>query len=112
MSIRTLFAIVVAMAVLLAPAVARAGEAFTPVPDHHAQMMKSGYCEMTPKTMSGDERTMPPMSCCASICLAVPASVSAPTGGDEVNNGPGVFAPPTFQVGVPAEIATPPPRFA
>lgn len=48
MSIRTLFAMLVAVAVLFAPALTRAGEAFAAVPDHHMQTMESGHCKSMP----------------------------------------------------------------
>jgi hypothetical protein len=115
-SIRTLFALLVAAAVLLAPALTRAGEAFAAVPDHHAQMMQSGHCKTVP-SHSGDDnkssdRDKAGMTCCVSLCMAVAETPSAPAAAVAM-----LAASPTFPLthqyhGCIAEIATPPPRLA
>lgn len=115
MSLRTLFAALVAMAVLFAPAMARAGEAFVAVPDHHAQMMQSGHCKTAPShspdgKSSGNDRAG--MTCCISMCMAVAVTPPAPAAAVAVH-----AAAPSFPLahqyhGLIAEIATPPPRLA
>ena len=116
MSLRTLFAALVAMAVLFAPAMTRAGQAFAAVPDHHAQMMQSGHCKMAPSHSSDGERSSKNdkagMSCCISMCMAVAVTPPAP-----LAVVPTHAAAPTFPLthqyhGLIAEIATPPPRLA
>lgn len=110
MSSRKLFAILVAVAVLFAPAFTGAGMASATVPDHHAQMMEKGHCEAP-----GDEdqdKSTGKMACCSAMCMAVavtPAGVSIakPLVGDV-----SVASLPAFQTGAPAELATPPPRSA
>lgn len=110
MSIRKLFAMLVAFAVLFAPAFTSAGMAGAAVPDHHAQKMDKRHCDA-----AGDEDQDEPsgkMACCGAICMAVavtPATVSV------VKHVPGdvpVARLHAFQTGTPAELATPPPRVA
>lgn len=116
MSLRTLFAALVAMALLFAPAMTRAGEAFAAVPDHHAQMMKSGHCKAAPSTSGDDGKSSDHdkagMNCCISMCMAVAVAPPAPATAVAMH-----AAAPTFQLthqyhGCIAEIATPPPRLA
>ena len=111
MSFNHLLAALIALAVLFAPGVARAGEVFAAVPDHHQQMMQSGHCETT----AGDEEhdgDPASMSCCVAMCMAValtsasaPERVALPR---SLNSG----TQTSFVVGTAAEIATPPPRAA
>ena len=110
MSRQRLFAIFVALAVLFAPAFTRAGDAFAAVPDHHAQMMESGHCKAVPG-QSGDEEKAPAANCCFSMCMAVAATPPPPVLDKEVPSAPALFTARTFRIGVPLEIATPPPRF-
>ena len=117
MSIRPLFAILVAVAVLFAPALTRAGEAFAAVPDHHMQMMESGHCKSMPSYADDDGK--PPdedkaagKTCCISMCMAVAVTPTAPAAATAT-----LAASPTFPLthqyhGCIAEIATPPPRLA
>ncbi len=113
-SIRTLFAILVALAVLLAPAVTRAGEAFAAIPDHHAQMMKSGHCKAPPtgsdQQQQDDETTSE--SCCVSVCAGMAFTPDAPVAERLRPRVPVTFDVRTFRLGPPAEKATPPPRRA
>lgn len=114
-SLRKLFAALLAIAVLFAPAVARAGEALAAVPDHHAQMMQSGHCKVAPSSSDDGKSSKSEkagMTCCISMCMAVavtlPALAEAITAHAET---------PTFPLthqyhGLIAEIATPPPRLA
>ena len=105
----------VAVAVLFAPALTRAGEAFASVPDHHAQMMQSGHCKTVP-AHSGDDNSSGQdkagMTCCISMCMAVAVTPPAPAAAVAM-----LAASPTFPLthqyhGCIAEIATPPPRLA
>jgi hypothetical protein len=75
MSVRRLFAVVIALAVLLAPAMTRVGEAYAAVPDHHAQMMMKGHCESPP---DADQDKKAGMSCCFQMCMAVAADLAVP----------------------------------
>ena len=108
MSLRTLFAALVAIAVLFAPALTRAGEAFAAVPDHHAQMMKSGHCKMTPSHSPDDGKAG--MTCCISMCMAVAVATPLPDAAVPVHDSVVSFSLTERYHGLPAEIATPPPR--
>lgn len=112
MSPRKLFAIMIALAVLLAPAFSRLGEASAALPDgHHAQMVKGGHCQ-SPESAPDDHEKAPAKSCCLSMCMGV--AVASPSR-VEANNPP--RAPATFVVralhlSYLGEIATPPPKLA
>ena len=116
MSIRKLFSILVAVAVLFAPAVTGMSAALAAVPDHHMQMMSTGHCKaMAPgdtSDQSSGKDSKAGKPCCMAMCIAVAASPA------EIEASPplvGVAIVPTLQsflIGVPAEIATPPPRAA
>ncbi len=73
MGFRQLFAAMVAITVLFAPTVARAGEAYAG-PDHHSQMMQAGHCETG---STSEEDVAVAMNCCVAMCMAVaPASLA------------------------------------
>jgi hypothetical protein len=107
MSIRRLFAILVALAVLVAPAVsasAAASEAH-----HDMQMMKVGHCQ-GPMSGAADHDRNAGKTCCISICVAVAAfPVAAPPEGPVQISRP-LFSAPASLAGHPAELPTPPPR--
>lgn len=117
MSIRTLFAMLLAVVVLIAPALSRAGEARAATPDHHAQMLASGHCQ--PGKTATDTREDQSMhhgkagkTCCLATCTAL-AVQPAPVLADELGHKtPALFTVPAFHVGSPAELATPPPRLS
>ena len=109
MSISKLFVILVALAVMLAPAFTRAGEAFASVPDHHAQMMKAGKCH-APESGGTDEDKAFAKSCCVSMCMAVAMMPAAPIEDSPLQPQPAVSAIPALHLSHLGEIATPPPR--
>ena len=109
MSIRTLFAILVALAVLLAPGVT--GAAMAASPDHHMQMMQSGHCNM-PMSGKSDHDKMSGKNCCISMCMAVAIAPSAPADVQPLSAQVTQFALARTYHGTLAEIATPPPRLA
>ena len=115
-SIRKLFAMLVAVAVLFAPAVTGLSAALAAVPDHHMQMMSTGHCKALPSGENSDQSpgkdSKAGKPCCIAMCIAVAATpaeigVSQPLVG--VANVPTLQS---FLIGAPAEIATPPPRAA
>ena len=111
MSIHRLFAILVALTVLVAPAFTRAGEAFAAVPDHHAQMLTTGHCQdATPG--SEQEEGSAAQSCCIAMCMAVAATPPTALAEKDLLHSPAVYIARAFKMGLPAEIATPPPRLA
>lgn len=116
-SIQRLFAILVALAVLFAPNLTRAGEAFAAVPDHHAQMMESGHCKAAPSHAadpdgSPDQDKAADQSCCISMCLAVAAAPPAPPESAAMHGSAATYPLAPQYHGCIAEIATPPPRLA
>lgn len=106
MSIRTLFAIVIALAVLLSPA----GQAFAAVPDHHMQMTQFAPCQMPP-AKSGDHGKMD-KNCCMAMCMTVAVAPSAPADVADQAHAFSYFSVPKSWHGYLGEIATPPPRIA
>ena len=117
MSLRTLFAALVAIAVLFAPALTRAGEALAAVPDHHAQMMANGHCKMAPSHSpddgkSSDRDKAAGMNCCISMCMAVAVTPAAVPQSEILHEPAATFSLTHQYHGCIAEIATPPPRLA
>lgn len=115
MSIRTLFAMLLAVAVLIAPALTRAGEAQAAVPDHHAQIMPSGHCQ--PDQSGADagkgqstHHGKAGKDCCLAACTAFAVQPASALVGGLDHKSPALFAIPLFHAGTPAELATPPPR--
>ena len=120
-SIRKLLTLFVAIAVLFAPSMTRAGQVMAAVPDHQMQMMDSGHCKSPPSTdnpdtakhgKSGSHDKGKDKSCCMAMCMAVALSPPLSESGDSVH-----AALPTFPLlsqyhGRITEIATPPPRRA
>lgn len=109
-SIRRLFAMLMAIAVLVGPVLTHASASAAAVTDHHVQMMEAGHCEASPADSSEDE-SAPAKSCCVSMCMGV--ALTPPAAADPASvPAPAVFAPPSAHLNHLAEIATPPPKFA
>ena len=115
MRIPTLLAILIAVAMLVAPAATHAGDAFAAVPDHHAQMMASGDCK-TAASGSGSEGKptdgdkVAGMNCCISMCMAVAITPAAPFLAARLHDAAAPFSLTHQYHDCVAEIATPPPR--
>jgi hypothetical protein len=105
MSIRKLFAFLVALAVLFAPGMAGAAMA---APHHDMQMMGAGHCQ-APPARSGDHK-MSGKNCCIAMCMAVAVAPSTPAETSPLRQQMAQFAAPAAYHGLPTEIATPPPR--
>jgi hypothetical protein len=104
---RLICKLLILVAVLVAPGVTGAAVAASP---HHAmQMMEAGHCEAPPAN-SGDHDKMSGKSCCIAMCVAVAVTPSAPAQTSLPRQQLTQFAPPKAYHGLPAEIATPPPR--
>lgn len=108
-SIQRLFAVLVALAVLLAPALTHASAAAAAVADHHMQMMESGHCEAPPSDL-GDEDQAPANSCCISACIGIAVTPAVPLNDNAVQPAPARFDLSTLHLSYLGEIATPPPR--
>ena len=110
-SIQRLFAVLMAVAVLLGPVLTHAGAAAAAVPDHQMQMMESGHCEPLQSDPT-DEQTTDAMTCCIALCSAVPAAPPAPLGETALEPVATVVAVDAGHLSYLGEIATPPPRHA
>lgn len=109
MSIRKLFAILVALAVLLAPGVT--GSAMAAAPDHDMQMMQAGHCDM-PVSGKADHDKMAGKNCCIAMCMAVALAPASRADVRPPRAAIAQFALPRTYHGTLSEIATPPPRLA
>ena len=109
MSIHKLFAIMIAVALLFAPVFTSAGSALAAVPDHHAQMMDKGHCDPATEQERDKSKTM---ACCGAMCMAVAVTPPASQLDKPLVGSVAVAGLQEFQTGIPAEIATPPPRDA
>lgn len=107
MSIRKLFAILVALSVLFAPAVT--GAAMAAARHHAMQMMEGGHCQ-APPARSADHDKMDGKNCCISMCTAVAVAPSTPAEAAGPRQQVAQFVSPRTYHGLLAEIATPPPR--
>ena len=110
-SLRPLFATLIALAMLFAPLAMQSGSAMAMAPaDHHAQMMEKGHCGDQPAT--GKDGKQMDKSCCVAMCTAVAMTPAAPL-------EPHTFHGPAdhpqlsqFHHGYLAKLPTPPPRRA
>ena len=109
-SLRQLFAMAIALAVLLAPAFGRAGEAYASTAAHHdMQMADGGHC--TPSKSTSDKA--PEKICCVSMCMGVSMTLERQV---ELRASEGKIAPAlsgtaSLHLSYLGEIATPPPKF-
>jgi hypothetical protein len=106
-SLDKLFAILIAVSVLFAPAVT--GTAMAAAPHHGMQTTEVGHCQ-APPAKSGDHGKMDGKNCCISMCTAVAIAPSAPAETSEPRRQMAEFVAPKTYRGLLAEIATPPPR--
>jgi hypothetical protein len=106
MSVRRLFALLAALSVLFSPAVTAAAMAASP--HHQMQMMEAGHCQMPAHGSASHDKMG--KSCCIAMCMAVAVEPTAPAAASPLPQQIAQFAAPRTYVGVPAEIATPPPR--
>lgn len=110
-SLRPLFAILIAFAMLFAPLAMETGSAMAMAPaDHQSQMMEKGHCGDQP-AKGKDGKTMD-KSCCVAMCTAVAVTAVSPV-------EPLAFARivdrpslEQFHHSYLAKLATPPPRRA
>ena len=110
-SLRPLFAILIAFAMLFAPLATQSGSAMAMGPaDHQSQMMNQGHCSDQPT--GGKDSKMPGKSCCVAMCTAVavaPVSPVEPLAFERVADRPSLVQ---FHHSYLAKLATPPPRRA
>jgi hypothetical protein len=94
------------VAVLFAPGVT--GAAMAAASHHGVAVMEAGHCQTPPSTGHHDQTDG--KSCCISMCMAVAVAPSAPAEMLLPRQQIAQFAPLKAYHGLPAEIATPPPR--
>lgn len=112
MSVRKLLAVLLAFAMLLAPAFSGAGEASAAVPDgHHAQMMESSHCQSA-QSNSDEQEQAPEKSCCISLCMGLAVTPPSAVRGLAPAPAAAMSAIPALHVPYLGELATPPPKFA
>ena len=111
MNIQRLFAVLLAVAVLFAPAITRAGEARASVPEHSAQMMEAGHCQSPPSDTEEDDKAAE-KSCCVAMCAGVAVTAPTAVGGSGPAPAPAISAIDSLHRNYLGEIATPPPKFA
>ncbi|MFL6726612.1 MAG: hypothetical protein ACJ8FS_08875 [Sphingomicrobium sp.] len=109
MTIRPLFAILVALSVLLAPAVTASASAAEP--NHDMQMMQIGHCH-GPMSGSAEHDRNTGKTCCISISLGLAVAFGTPLADEMVPTTKAVFAEPFFLLGEPSKLPTPPPRLS
>ena len=109
-SLRPLFAMLIAFAMLFAPLVTAGGSAMAMAPsDHHAQMMKTGHCGEQPVKKGG---VVGAKSCCVAMCAAIAITsdvVVEPHQYAQVAERPSLAESPHSFL---ARLPTPPPRAA
>lgn len=110
-SLRSVFAILIAFAMFFSPFAMRSGSAMAAMPsDHHSQMKATGHCGG--QSSSGTTDKTHTKSCCVAMCTAIavaPASPCEPLVFARAMARPGSEQSPHSYL---AKLATPPPRAA
>jgi len=112
MSLRPLFAILIALAMLFAPLAVSSGSAMAmaPAADHHSQMMDSGHCgEQPTKNKDGKSNDK---SCCVAMCTAIAVAPVVPIEPHALASSADQPSLVQFNHSFLAELPTPPPRLA
>lgn len=111
MSLRPLFAIIIAIGMLFAPFAMQMGSAMAMAPtDHRAQMMESGHCGEQP-AKDHDGKSVD-KSCCVTMCTAIAVAPVAPLEPHAFAKSMDRPSLTPFHHGFLAELPTPPPRRA
>ena len=109
-SLRPLFATLIAAAMLFAPLAMQSGSAMAMPPgDHHAQMMEKGHCGDQPA--NGEDGKMG-KSCCVAMCMGVAVTVAVQIETLAFKRLIDPPSPEVFRHSYLAKLATPPPRGA
>jgi len=111
MSLRPLFAILVAIGMLLAPLGIRSGAAMAMAPsNHHDRVAVGEHCGEQPIKTSHEKSSE--SACCVAMCMAVAPAASARIGPQFLAVSHDRPAPDRFGRSFLAELPTPPPRIA
>jgi hypothetical protein len=107
-TVRTIFAALIALAVLFAPS-AVAAEHMAAMPGHDMLMMDMGHCD---GPSSKSDHKAAGKSCCISMCMAVAITPEGRASDCGAEQRATYFAQSAWWHGYLGEIATPPPRSA
>lgn len=108
---RSLFAILIAMAMLFAPFAMQHGGAMAAAPSKpHSQMMPEGHCGGQPN--DGKAAKAIDGSCCATMCASIVIAPMSPTERLALSRSAERPSPQAFQHSYLAKLPTPPPRGA
>lgn len=112
MSLRPLLAVLIGLAMLIAPLGAIGGGAMAqgPAAGHHGQMMDSGHCDDQPGT--GKDGKSGSKSCCIAMCAAVAIIAVGPAEPHALGSSTERPSLASFDPGFLTELPTPPPRLA
>lgn len=110
MTLRLLFAILTAAAMLFAPFAMQSGMAMAAMPADHNAQMGNGHCDDQPATDKDSKSA--DMPCCAAMCAAIAVAPVSPA--DPVAFSRSVERPSLKQSlhSFLAKLPTPPPRLA
>lgn len=110
-SLRPLFAMIIALAMLFAPFAMPGGSAMAAMPfDHHGQMIDQDHCGDQPATGTDSKSTG--KSCCVAMCAAMAVSPVSPVEPFAYLRSADRPALDQFGRSFLAELPTPPPRRA
>lgn len=113
MSLRPIFAMFVALAVLLAPAFSPAGKALAAGSVHHGQTIDSAHCQSGETADSEADGEMgADKSCCISMCMGVALPAPMPAASVQPSVAAAMSRIASLHLSHLGEIATPPPKFA
>jgi len=107
MNLSKLWSILIALAVLFAPAVTSAAAAHAAVADHQMQMMETGHCNSMP---SGHHDNGDGKSCCISTYVGAAFAAPEPSVETPLAAASPETILPALHCPYLGEIATPPPR--
>jgi hypothetical protein len=111
MSLRPLFAILIAVGMFLAPLGIRSGAAMAGAPsDHQEQMAMSDHCDEPPAKTKHEKSGE--SACCVAMCMAVAPAPTAKLEPHFLTASADVPGPDQFSRSFLAELPTPPPRLA
>ena len=111
MKIHTVFAILIAAAMLLAPLAIRSGAAMAMAPSAHPeQTIDKGHCSGPAGQPDGGQDTGDP--CCAAMCNGLAVAAAAPVEAAANPEPLLTVAPVADRHGVCAKLPTPPPRLS
>lgn len=110
-SLRSHFAMMIAMAMLFAPFAVQSGSAMAAMPpDHHGQMMDKGHCGEQPA--KGTDSKSTGKSCCVAMCMAIAVTPVSPFEPFAYLRSVDQPAIEQFGASFLAKLPTPPPRRA